>query len=77
MIDLEEMSYSCGDFIEVYDGFSTWSTRLVKYCQAPTDKPFHFSTKSNKMKIVFESNAYNQGKGFFASYVAEDKGIAK
>lgn len=74
IIDLEKTSYSCGDYIEVYDGFNTWSTRLVKYCKAPTDKPFHFSSKSNKMKIVFQSNAQNHGKGFFASYITEDKG---
>ena len=73
-IDLEKDLYSCGDFIEVFDGLNSWSTRLVKYCNTPDDGNMNFVSKANTMRIEFKSNGNINGKGFQAYYTSEDIG---
>jgi hypothetical protein len=73
-IDLEKDAYSCGDYIEVFDGLNSWSSRLVKYCNTPEDKQMQFESKANTMRIEFKSNSINNGKGFKAYYTSENIG---
>ncbi|XP_028399463.1 uncharacterized protein LOC114522885 isoform X2 [Dendronephthya gigantea] len=71
-IDLQKngKTSSCEDNIEIYDGFTSWSSRLYKICgdgNGFINKAI--IAKNNKLKVKFVSDGVNgNNKGFNASY---------
>nr|XP_025866505.1 deleted in malignant brain tumors 1 protein-like isoform X4 [Vulpes vulpes] len=61
-----ENFYSCPyDFIEIFDGPQNESFSLGKFCSGTTPV---FTSSSNRLTVVFHSDAIVTNMGFFASY---------
>lgn len=73
--DVEGDSQDCpdhSDYAEVYDGFASWSKVIGRYCGSVIPPAIY--SKTNKLRIQFNSNNQYAGRGLYAEYSVESSG---
>ncbi|CAL1546643.1 unnamed protein product [Lymnaea stagnalis] len=70
-----EISDCENDFITVYDGPNTGASKPVKFSGLLA--PLNFTSTSNFLHIVFQSDGSNEGKGFYGSFKVKGRAEGK
>lgn len=69
-----ESSSSCGyDYVEVYDGNETWSSKITRACGQRHQAPCEIYSSGRFLYVKFRSDGSVQYSGFSAYYYALSK----
>ncbi|XP_059158440.1 cubilin-like [Physella acuta] len=70
ILNLSDSPTSCSDRIQIYDGQSTSSVSLGRYCYSSS--PVYVVSSSNYMHVVFRTYNTITNKGFYSNYFTQD-----
>lgn len=60
----------CPDYVIIYDGITSWSTKLTTLCGGQEGWEKEIISSGNGMRVEFVSNGVGSAQGFMAKYTA-------